>query len=125
MSLSPEEVVLRMMTYSINMKVYHWQTTNYARHKASDDLVDSLNSHIDRFVEAMQGRFGERLKFWSKSKIEIENYTNPEGKQLLENLCQFLNEELTAFCKGKADLANIKDEMLAECNKSKYLFSLS
>ena len=33
------------------VKLFHWKTHSYATHKATDDLYDSLNDNIDKFIE--------------------------------------------------------------------------
>ena len=36
------------------IKLYHWQTTSYARHKATDDVIKELDGNIDSFeVDAL------------------------------------------------------------------------
>jgi hypothetical protein len=34
-----------------HIKLYHWQTSSFARHRATDDVLKSLDDHIDLFVE--------------------------------------------------------------------------
>jgi hypothetical protein len=40
-------------TLQLNLKLYHWNTTSYSRHKASDQFGERLLSLIDRFVEVL------------------------------------------------------------------------
>ncbi len=37
------------------IKLYHWQTRSYARHKATDRFIETFEPLVDRFVEAAQG----------------------------------------------------------------------
>ena len=33
------------------IKLYHWQTHSYSRHKATDEVIENLDKNIDEFVE--------------------------------------------------------------------------
>jgi hypothetical protein len=41
----------------VNLKLYHWQTTSYARHIASDKAVDKIIERADRFIEVYIGKY--------------------------------------------------------------------
>ena len=47
------EIVRFFFTLQLNIKMYHWNTTSYARHKATDDFGGKLLSLIDKFVEQL------------------------------------------------------------------------
>ena len=39
-----------------SIKLFHWKTTDYATHKATDQLYADLNLKIDQFVEVLLGK---------------------------------------------------------------------
>ena len=43
------EIAMIFLAFRDQLKIYHWQTLSYARHKASDKLVDDITDQIDRF----------------------------------------------------------------------------
>lgn len=43
--------------YQNLIKIFHWQTKNYAQHIASDQLYTSLLGLIDEWVEVYQGKY--------------------------------------------------------------------
>jgi hypothetical protein len=45
------EIVNLMLTLRNQVKIYHWETMQFARHKSTDDLVGKLDDSIDKFVE--------------------------------------------------------------------------
>ncbi len=45
-----------MLTIRNQIKLYHWQTKSFARHKATDDLTAALDLAIDNFVEVYMGK---------------------------------------------------------------------
>ena len=51
------------------VKLYHWNTHSYAKHKATDDLYSLLNEHIDKFVEIMMGKDEKRIPGFSKKIV--------------------------------------------------------
>ena len=40
------------------IKLYHWQTRVYARHIATDQILEKLEKNIDSFVEIYIGKYG-------------------------------------------------------------------
>ena len=57
------------------VKLYHWKTTSYAQHKATDELYATLNDHLDKFVETMLGKDGSRIEQWER-EIDAVQYNN-------------------------------------------------
>lgn len=120
------EIIHVMMTLRDQVKVYHWQTMSYPRHKATDDLVSSLDEKIDSFVETYMGKYG-RPKFTGRTgTIRVENFHDKNGPALLKNAIAWLTTKLPKHLKPTdTDLLNIRDEILGDLNKSLYLFTLS
>lgn len=116
------------------IKIYHWQTFSYARHKATDELYSELNNLIDQFVEVLTGRIIIETNN-SKFRIKIDTYrfklidfiNENEGTNLLVIIKNILEKDLNLLkvLEGNTDLINIRDEMLALINKNGYLFTLN
>jgi DNA-binding ferritin-like protein len=47
------------------IKLFHWKTFNYALHKASDEIYEKINEHMDRFrfMEVLLGKSNIRMNF--------------------------------------------------------------
>jgi len=120
------EIVTLMLTLRNQVKIYHWQTREFSRHKATDDLVDSLDKNIDKFTEVYMGKYG-RPNFKGKTAcIKIHNFDDTDGPKYLQSAAQWLSTKLPKYLKGTdTDLLNIRDEILADLNQSLYLFTLS
>ena len=43
------------------LKIYHWQTASYARHKSSCQLITQLSDLTDKIIETLQGSKNLRL----------------------------------------------------------------
>ena len=124
-------MIVPMFLHMLNtVKLYHWKTTCFAAHKATDELYGSLNKNIDRFVEVMLGKreLGGRAKLLNVPMIKLSVYSNNEAfikqiesyKAFLIEFCDdsFLNPDMNA------DLLAIRDEILGDFNQFLYLFSL-
>ena len=105
------------------VKMYHWQTKSFAEHKATDDLVGTLDTNIDKFVEAYMGRYGRPL---IKKTLPVKNLTVSGIRAFIARSSTWLSTKLPRMVKRTdTDLLNIRDEILADLNQIKYLFTLS
>jgi hypothetical protein len=109
------------------VKLYHWKTTSYAQHKATDELYSKLNESIDTFVETMLGKAGSRVNLTGTKSIPLLDYTELSGfKKEVEMYKDFLiNMGADTFLKTPAntDLLNIRDEILGHLNQFTYLLT--
>ena len=119
------EILHVLLILRNQVKIYHWQTMSFGRHKATDDLVDRLDDNIDKFTEAYMGRYG-RPKFTSKTgKLQVYDVTDKKAPQLLSEIVQWLTRDLTRLLKKEdTDLLNIRDEILGDVQQARYLFTL-
>ena len=103
-------------------KLYHWNTTSYPRHIASDRFDDVLESLMDKFMEVFIGRYQIKPLI---HKLQIEEvYLNDKG---IETAYKQVRDVLSEMQKNipDTDLLNIRDELVGEINKNLYLFTLN
>ena len=106
------------------IKLYHWQTTNFARHKATDELHGELTDLTDQFVEVYMGRYG-RPQFPNGFRLGINELSDDNADDMIKEYIDYLKADLPKYLKeDDTDLLNIRDEMLANLNKTLYLFTL-
>ena len=114
--------------YQTLIKIFHWQTKNYAQHVASDQLYTSLLSLIDQWVEVYQGKYDVlTFKEDNKMTVPLRNMDLDGFKLHLNQFKEFLMNQLPKYIDDKmqnTDLLNIRDEMLAITNKTLYLLKL-
>ncbi len=108
------------------IKLYHWQTHSYARHKGTDDVLDTLDKLIDEFVEVYMGKYGRPKLTEKQACVKITNMTEKQALSYIKRCVQHL---LTDVVKGltpdkDSDLLNLRDEMLGALNQLLYLFTL-
>ena len=61
MSAFLKQITVVFLETLMMVKLYHWKTHSYATHKATDQLYDSLNDNIDKFIEVLLGKTGTRI----------------------------------------------------------------
>jgi len=109
------------------VKLYHWKTSSYAQHKATDELYGNLNTNIDSFVEVMLGKTGGRVNLTGQKTLPLLDYTNvADFKREVAKYKQFLidmNKDATLNITNNSDLLNIRDEILANLNQFTYLLT--
>jgi hypothetical protein len=125
-----EEIVQKFLVLLNTVKLFHWKTTSFAAHKASDELYSSLNSNIDRFIEVLLGKLnGVRVQLTSVHNIPLLDFPNNNFsfiKSEMEKYKKYLIDlDNNSFLKkmSNADLYTIRDEILASINQFLYLLT--
>lgn len=118
------DIVHAMMTIRDQVKLYHWQTRDYPRHIATNDLVPKLDANIDQFVEVFIGKYG-RPKLGARHAIALHNFSDRQATAFVRGAVHWLANVLPKkLAPGDTDLLNIRDTILADLNQTLYLFTL-
>ena len=64
------EITVKFLEILLMIKLFHWKTTSFATHKATDELYASLNVNIDSFIEVLLGKSGYRTDLLSNKNIK-------------------------------------------------------
>jgi hypothetical protein len=107
------------------LRVLHWQTKSFAEHKALGKAYAALDPLVDQFIEVHSGRYGNTL---AKTKFEfsVYNLKDTSSVAVIDNAIAHLAVELpNALNSGDSDLLNIRDEMVAVLNQTKYLLRMT
>jgi DNA-binding ferritin-like protein len=122
-----KEVTVKFLEMLMMVKLYHWKTFSYATHKATDDLYTDLNANIDKFIEVLLGKAGNRINLMGKKKISLIDLNSPES---LRNKINSFKNYLVSMTNSPAirsmsntDLLNIRDEILGNLNQFLYLMT--
>ena len=103
-----------------HIKLYHWMTSSYARHKATDDLLNTISEKIDRFVEIYIGRHG-KPKSHPKKTIQYNLLSDAALVAYLKDKVTFLEQ---INLQPTTDLDSIRAEIVESINQALYLLSL-
>ena len=113
-----------LMELQAQVKINHWQTKSFARHKAFDELHGELVDLTDTFAEAAMGKYS-RFKLENEDKtINIVNLSELDLKEMLQTSKEALIQWTSEFDSTDTDLLNIRDEILGLLNKITYLLTL-
>ena len=119
--------ITNMLTLQNQLKVFHWQTQkkvgSYAQHVAFGTAYDELGPLIDDFIEIYQGKKGV-LMGKDGFVVKLKNLSdNPES--VIDSYVSYLSNNVPqALEESDTDLLNIRDEMLAILNQTKYRLNM-
>jgi hypothetical protein len=119
-----EELTLKLVQIQNQFRFLHWQTFGDAKHRAYGDLYDSMNTHLDSFIEAMMGKYG-RPSFPDEFVIAFQDIKSINLQNFVDGIVEFL-VSMTDQLDGRydTDLLNIRDEILRDINQLKFLLTL-
>jgi len=121
------EITVKFLEILLMIKLFHWKTTSFATHKATDELYASLNTNIDNFIEVLLGKSGSRTDLLSHKNIALIDLNSQEQlKSKIDSIKSYLvdldsNKALRTM--SNSDLFNIRDEILSDLNKFLYLLT--
>lgn len=121
------EITQVFLTNLLMVKLFHWKTTSYAAHKATDDLYTKLNANFDAFIEILLGKTESRINLMSVKTLPLKDFTSQEEfkkeiiafKEYLFNL----NENKVMLQMQNTDLFNIRDTIVGDLNQLLYLLT--
>jgi DNA-binding ferritin-like protein len=106
------------------LKVIHWQTKGFARHKAFDKTYGELNDLVDEFMEQAMGKYGRFKLSEETNTITLANLSDLKPEQMVSTVVEALIQYSSQFEEVDTNLFNIRDEMLGLLYKLNYLLTL-
>lgn len=122
---SKKSHIVRMFLEMLNVvKVYHWKTRSFAQHKATDELYERLNGHIDTFIEVLLGKDQSRIQMVERSIQLMDPSEKTDFQNKVLEYRGFLTDMNIYFDPARdTDLLNIRDEILGDINQFLYLMT--
>ena len=118
------EIIKKLVETQQQLRFLHWQTKSYAKHEAYGKIYSSLDGLIDTFVETCMGKHG-RPSFSGGYTLEGQDIDELSIQEFVDGTVSFLIGLTEKYDeKADTDLLNVRDEMLGEFNKLKYLLTL-
>jgi hypothetical protein len=122
-----KEITVVFFEILLMVKLYHWKTTSYATHKATDELYSKLNENIDSFVEVLLGKSGARTDLMGHKNIRLVDLSSSESLKrevdAFKGYLVGLNDSKAMKLMTNTDLYNIRDTILGDLNQFLYLLS--
>lgn len=102
--------VLFFLQLQNNIQLFHWNTSSFAAHKASDGLYKTIVPLVDAYIE----HCSERDPAF-EANLRVSNLTASSFQRYIKQVCGILTKmDLVK------DLASIRDDMLGALRQ--YLF---
>ena len=123
-SLDGEKIQTAMLQMQKQYQIFHWQTMSFSQHTSFGKIYEILDESIDTFIETYMGKYG-RVIAASKFNLEMSNYSDLNFINATDSYIVFLiglNDMLDET--QDSDLLNIRDEILGNLNRLKYLLTL-
>ena len=120
---SNQHIVCMFLQMLNTVKLYHWKTSSYAQHKATDELYSNLNTNIDSFVEIMLGKTGGRVNLTKQKSMPLLDYTNVSDFAKEINKYKVYLTNMSIPTESNTDLLNVRDEILGNLNQFTYLLT--
>ena len=122
-----QEVTVKFLEMLLMVKLYHWKTHSFATHKATDELYESLNENIDKFIEVLLGKTGVRIDLMNHKTISLIDLNSKDKlKERIDGFKSYLvgiTNNKTIRSMTNSDLLNIRDEILGNLNQFLYLLT--
>lgn len=122
-----KEITVVFLEMILMVKLFHWKTTSYATHKATDDLYTKLNANMDNFIEVLLGKTGLRTDLMGNKSIKLIDLSSVESfKREIEEFKGYLvglNDNPSMKRMSNTDLYNIRDTILGDLNQLLYLLT--
>jgi hypothetical protein len=122
-----KEITVRFLEMLLLIKLFHWKTTSYPTHKATDDLYTKFNLNMDTFVEILLGKTGMRTQLTGDKTIRLNDLNSIEELKREVNAFKTylvsLNDNAAMKKMLNTDLFNIRDTILGDMNQFLYLLS--
>lgn len=123
-----ETITLDLLSFLNVIKVYHWRTRDYNVHVNTDELVESMTKHVDKFIENYLGmnNINPRSKRFDFSNIHTTKLVIIEDIPMFRKYLEKFKHRLMKNITDKDGVTSvlIRDDMLESVNKSLYLLSL-
>ena len=122
-----KEITVIFLEMLLMVKLFHWKTTSYATHKATDELYTKLNANIDSFIEILLGKSDTRIDLMSHKTIQLVDLNSQDSlKRKIEQFKSYLvnldkNKAMRSM--SNTDLFNIRDTILGDMNQFLYLLT--
>ena len=117
-------IVTRLLNVQNQYRIYHWQTKSFSHHKAFGNIYELLDESIDNLLETYFGKYG-RAYATANFNFTLNNLVDGSGVTLANQTIDYLMNDFPKSIKQTdTDLLNLRDEIVGNLNRLKYLLTL-
>jgi hypothetical protein len=122
-----KEITVVFLEMLMMIKLFHWKTTSFATHEATDELYTKLNANMDAFIEILLGKSGSRIDLLNNKQIKLIDLTNQDALKrevvAFKGYLVSLNDNKAMLTMSNTDLFSIRDTILGDLNQLLYLLT--
>jgi hypothetical protein len=113
-------IVLYLFRLQLATKMFHWQTTSYAAHAATDKLFASIVSLTDEIIEQYMGVYG-RPRMPAGAAVPVPNMTPAAMAATLRDGIAYLRTRLP----NDSHIQNVRDELTGAMAQAQFLLTMT
>ena len=117
------EILEFLVGHSTQIRLYHWKTKSFSRHKATDKYLQKIEPLVDAVIESLQGGRETRINDSFGSKFICLN-DNTAMDYLKRCRLWFEDRFPRLLNENETDVLNLRDEILANLTRLMYIFTL-
>jgi hypothetical protein len=113
-----------ILNFQNELRLHHWGTQSYPAHQALGKAYEAIDDLLDTFTETYIGVYG-RGEIYNIKQLEFNGPEDIDPKTILDSFEDYLINGLPKeIDEHQTALLNIRDEILATVQKTKYLLTL-
>jgi len=117
-------IVTTLLNVQNQYRIYHWQTKSFSHHKAFGKIYELLDESIDELLETYFGKYG-RAYATANFNLTLNNLKDGSGVTLANQTIDYLMNDFPKSIKQTdTDLLNLRDGIVGNLNRLKYLLTL-
>jgi DNA-binding ferritin-like protein len=119
-----DTIVTTLLNVQNQYRIYHWQTKSFSHHKAFGNIYELLDESIDELLETYFGKYG-RAYATANFNLTLNNLVDGSGVTLANQTIDYLMNDFPKSIKQTdTDLLNLRDGIVGNLNRLKYLLTL-
>lgn len=128
-----KKIIQPLMEMKHSIKLFHWTTSQYPIHKITDSFLEVLDPLLDKYVEVVLGASKHTMNKNIYVETKLQNILKNISIQpiqskksissLLDSNVKILNTHTN--CNTNVELLAIRDEIVSEIQRFKYLLNFS
>ena len=120
-----DPIIQNFFQLECQLRLYHWNTTSFARHKASDEAIGHVVTSMDRIIETLLGQKDRTSIIPPQIEMKFQTLSDEGILTYLDLFIDYLKRWESKEVLNSTDILNLRDELLGHINQVKYLMTLA
>ena len=117
------EILQFLVSHTTQIRLYHWKTRSFSRHKATDKYLEKIEPIVDSIIESLQG--GREVRISDSFSATFVSLNDNNALEYLRNCRVWIENQFPVLLEeNESDVLNLRDEILANLTRLMYVFTL-